>query len=102
MPHDGYKRLHKLTLQSVVSQWFWEAVLSNEKGFDLLGAPAFVYSTMLTPHPENKTARGIMKLLDRERQPDGSYKLNYRAAVVDRDSVETIGLWLKKYGALTK
>ena len=102
VPHAGYKRLHKLTLLSVVSHWFWETVLAGEKGFDLLGAPAFVYSTMLTPYPENKTARGIMKLLDRERQPDGSYKLKYRAAVVDRGSVETIKLWLNKYGALTK
>jgi hypothetical protein len=98
--HERYKRLHKLTLQSVVSRWFWEAVLGDEVGFDMLGPPAFVYSTVITPYPENKTVRGIMEMLDRERQPDGSYKLHYRAAVVDRTAKETLGLWQKKYGAL--
>jgi len=88
--HPAYKRLHKLTLMSLVSGWFWDDVMGGESFCVLNGRPLTVRSTMLTPHPENKTARGIMKLVKRKREPTGGYKLIYKADVIDRDRWKTI------------
>lgn len=101
-PHPTYDRLHKLTLMSIVSSWFWGDVLAGDRTFDLEGAPKHVKTTMLTAHPENKTARGIMKLDTREPQKDGSYKLTYSAAVTSRTRERTIEEWLTKFAATTK
>lgn len=97
VPHEKYGRLHKLTLMSIVSEWFWVDVLGQENWFSINGAPKNVKTVMLTPHPENKTARGILKLDDREQQPDGSYKLYYSAPTVQRSAADTIGEWAKKF-----
>jgi len=102
VPHDKYKRLHKLTLMAAASSWFWEQALADYGQVELIGYPTTVQSTMLTPHPENKTARGVMKLENRERLSNGSYRLRYRAAVVGRTPGDTLKLWLKKYGAQTR
>lgn len=59
-------------------------------------------TTMLTRHPENKTARGILKRTAAERQPDGGYKLDYRAEISGRTREETVRLWLEKWAAVGK
>lgn len=101
-PHDSYERLHKLTLMSIASSWFWEDVLKGDRTFELDGPPRHIKTTMLTNHPENKTARGIMTLDTREKQKDGSYKLTYSAPVAQRSRVATVAEWLKKYAEKTK
>ncbi len=102
VPHAGYRRLHKLTLMSLASRWFWQDLLGKQAWYTIVGPVRYVQTTMLTPYPENKTARGIMDLIRREEQPDGTYKLTYRTAVVDRTRKETLEQWLNKYGHLTK
>jgi hypothetical protein len=97
-PHAGYSRLHKLTLMSFVSGWFWDDTFAAEAGADMLGRPVAVKTTMLTHHPENKTARGVLKQVGREPQKDGTFKLSYEAEVLDRSREETLSLWLKKFG----
>jgi hypothetical protein len=101
-PHDTYARLHKLTLMSISSSWFWEDVLKGDRTFELDGPPKHVKTTMLTAHVENKTARGILTLDTREKQKDGSYKLTYSAAVVERTRETTVAEWLKKYAEKMK
>lgn len=96
-PQERYKLLHKLTLGSLISTWFWDDILGQEKTFDLDGAPKHVKTTMLTQHPENKTARGIMKLDTREEQADGTYKLTYSTATLSRTREETLVWWLSKF-----
>lgn len=92
--HPGYDRLHKLTLMSVVSSWFWTHEIS-----DIEAMPRAIQTTMLTPRPEVKTARGIFKLKDRERDPTtGWNKLTYYAELVDRTPEETLGEWLRRWG----
>jgi len=100
-PHDGYARLHKLTLMSIASSWFWDDVLRGDRTFELDGPPKHVKTTMLTPHAENKTARGIMTLDTREKQKDGTYKLTYSAVITQRTREMTVGEWLKKFGSKT-
>lgn len=101
-PHPTYDRLHKLTLMSITSEWFWKDVLGKENWYELNGAPKHVKTTMLTTHPENKTARGIMKLDTREEQPDGTYKLTYSTATNNRDREGTLKEWLSKFSAIAK
>jgi len=38
-PQEGYRRLHKLTLMSILSTWFWDDVLGKEYSYALAGAP---------------------------------------------------------------
>jgi hypothetical protein len=103
VPHKAYKRLHKLVLMAILSSWFWEDLLAREQGYSLRGIPRVIQSTMLTMHPENKTARGTgLKLAAREQQKDGAYKLTYYGPVIQRSREETLALWLSKFGASTK
>jgi hypothetical protein len=57
---------------------------------------------MLTEHPENKTARGILKMIYREKQKDGTFKLAYQGDIIARDRQETLTEWLTRFGTLTK
>ena len=103
VPHERYKRLHKLTLMSLLSSWLWDDAFGGRSWYDVRGCPKKVQSTMLTPYPENKTARGTgLKMLTRDKQGDGTFKLVYQGDVVKRTREETLTLWLKKYGNLQK
>ncbi|GAB4528472.1 MAG: hypothetical protein OHK0046_47330 [Anaerolineae bacterium] len=93
-PHD---RLHKLTLMSITSEWFWQDVLGHENWYELNGMPRHIKTTMLTPHPEVKSARGIMKLDTREPQKEGGYKLTYSTPTNQMTRQETLETWLKKH-----
>ena len=100
--HPRYDRLHKLTLMSITSEWFWDDVLGKENWYELNGAPKHVKTTMLTHHPEVKSARGIFKLDTREQQKDGTYKLTYSTATNRRNREETLREWLKKFADVQK
>jgi hypothetical protein len=91
--HPDYPRLHKLVLMACVSSWAFEQEI-----MPLEYMPSRVQTTMLSRHPEVKTARGIFKLAQRERQKDGAYRLSYYADIVHRTPRETIEAWLAKYG----
>lgn len=92
--HPVYNRLHKLTLMSAVSSWFWEHEIS-----DMEKMPRAIQTTMMTPHPEVKTARGIFKLRDRERDPvTGWNRLTYYADLVYRSPEETLAEWKRRFG----
>lgn len=101
-PNDVHARLHKLTLMSIVSSWFWDDLISRESWFPMRGRPKQLKTTMITDHPENKTARGILELDERDPQKEGGYKLSYSANVIERTREETIEIWRKKFGTLTK
>lgn len=100
--HAEYGRLHKLTLGSIKASWFWDDVLGAEKTFDIQGAPKHIKTTMLTRHPENKTARGILTLDTREKQADGSFKLTYSAETVQQSRSETLGWWISKFSEVAR
>jgi hypothetical protein len=96
--HPDYDRLHKLTLSSIISSWFWEDEIS-----DIEPAPRAVQTTMLTPHPEVKTARGIFKLKAREKDADtGWNKITYYADVVDRTPRQTLEVFLSRWAAKSR
>jgi hypothetical protein len=99
VPQELYPRLHKLTLMSIVSSWFWDDVMGYEKGYDLFSRPKTIHTTMLTHHPENKTARGVLKMVDRVPQKDGSYKLSYSSPLIKRTRKETLDQWQKQFNS---
>lgn len=87
-----HPKLHKLALMCVVSSWFWQDELS-----DIEPLPVSVQTTMLTKHPEVKTARGIMEMKGREFDKQAQLnKLTYYADIVVRTPKETIEAWIRK------
>lgn len=91
--HERYPKLNKLVLMSCVSSWMWDGYMK-----DIEGLPEKIQTTMLTKYPENKIARGVMKMTNRERQKNGMYKLTYYSDLVHRTAEETVREWLSKYG----
>ena len=101
-PHPVYDRLHKLTLMSLVSSWFWEDVLGDESWYTLNGPPQNIKTMMITQHPEVKSARGVFKLDERNQQKDGSYKLAYSSPLVHRTHEGLLKEWLSKFSEKVK
>jgi hypothetical protein len=90
--HERYPKLNKLVLMCACSSWLWEPYLS-----DIEEMPTKVQTTMMTPYPETKIARGVMKMTARQKNADGTYKLTYYADIVQRTAEETLNLWLERY-----
>jgi hypothetical protein len=91
--HEQYPKLNKLVLMCACSSWLWEPYLS-----DIEEMPTKIQTTMMTPYPETKIARGVMKMTSRVKNADGTYKLTYYADIVQRSAAETLNEWLEKYG----
>lgn len=51
---------------------------------------------MLTKYPENKEVRGIMKLVNRQKDKSNGYKLTYEADLQSRSEQETLEEWLRR------
>jgi hypothetical protein len=90
--HERYPKLNKLVLMCACSSWLWEPYLK-----DIEEMPTKVQTTMMTPYPETKIARGVMKMTARQKNADGTYKLTYYADIVQRTAAETLQLWLERY-----
>lgn len=92
--HPDYPRLHKLALMCIVSDWFWSDEVS-----DIEPLPRAVQTTMLTPYPEVKTARGIFELKGREWDTKQKQnKLTYYANLIHRTPAETLAEWRERWG----
>jgi hypothetical protein len=101
-PHPTYDRLHKLTLMSLVSDWFWANVLGDENWYTLNGGPKNVKTMMITRHPEVKSARGVFTLDERNKQKDGTYKLAYSSPVHGRTREALLKEWIAKFSQKAK
>lgn len=56
-----------------------------------------VRTAMLTKYPENKEVRGIMKMVDRKKDPEHGFKLTYEAPIIDGRSIDTTLIeWLRR------
>ena len=55
-----------------------------------------VRTAMLTKYPENKEVRGIMKLVNRQKDKNNGFKLTYEAELTDRTEQETLEEWLRR------
>lgn len=93
-PHsERYPKLNKLVLMCAVSSWMWDGVMK-----DIEEPPKRIATAMYTPYPENKIARGVMRMTAKEWDTGKRmYKLTYHADVVHRTAAETVQEWLRKY-----
>lgn len=59
-------------------------------------AAQHVVTAMLTPYPEIKSHRGVMKLMSRNKDAEQGYRLVYRGDITDRGYPDVLGEWLAK------
>lgn len=103
-PHTEYAKIGKLSLMLLTSRQMrdWLSDVGKDPSF-YLSPPAGIQTTCLSPHPETKIHRGIMRQISRDRDKHtGEYKLVYRAKWHDWSFQEAATLWLTKYQSSSK
>jgi len=92
-----YARLGKLFMFCLTSGDMQRYLLSTSRAYHLR-PPAGIETTSITVHEEGKTDRGVMRLVTRERRPDGRFRLVYRADFRDDTWADCLTAWLKRWG----
>jgi len=91
---NRYARLNKLFMMFLVSGEMLSTLKSvfNMTMIDVDG----LQTTCLTPYPELKTNRGILKVRNRELMSGGLYKLDYAAPFNEMSFADCIEKWIAK------
>ena len=94
-----YTRLNRLLMMCLTTRQFLRALI------EVMPVLAYVHpivfqTTCLADVPELKTNRGILKLRERKKLPNGKYHLNYISAFRPEDYAKARDKWLGKH-ALT-
>lgn len=91
-----YKRLGKLFMMCLTSGSFKKYLESTM----LMGARTLqgIKTSSKTSHFEGKTDRGVMKLIKREEQPNGTFLVVYIGDFRQDTYSECVKKWLEKYG----
>lgn len=91
VPHTTY-RLGKLLYMLAQNHCFTETLLDDLEREKVTK----VRTAMLTKYPENKEVRGIMKLVNRQKDKNNGFKLTYEVELTDRTEQETLEEWLRR------
>jgi hypothetical protein len=91
-----YPRLNRLLMMAITCEEFKHVVKSMSR-FGLT-EPAGLTTACIAQHPEVKINRGILKLVQRERQPDGRYHLVYACPWRPGTYRDQLHAWLSKHG----
>ena len=91
VPHTTY-RLGRLLYMLTQNHCFTETLLDDLEREKVTK----VRTAMLTKYPENKEVRGIMKLVNRQKDKNNGFKLTYEAELTDRTEQETLEEWLRR------
>lgn len=91
VPHTTY-RLGRLLYMLAQNHCFTETLLDDLEREKVTK----VRTAMLTKYPENKEVRGIMKLVNRQKDKNNGFKLTYEAELTDRTEQETLEEWLRR------
>ena len=91
-----YKRLGKLFMMCLTSGSFKEYLESTM----MMGARTLkgIKTSSKTSHHEGKTDRGVMKLIKREEQANGTFLVVYVGNFRNDTYSDCVKTWLKKYG----
>lgn len=91
-----YKRLGKLFMMCLTSGSFKKYLESTM----MMGARTLrgIKTSSKTSHYEGKTDRGVMKLIKREQQANGTFLVVYVGDFRNDTYADCIKTWLKKYG----
>ena len=96
VPNAVHARLSRLFMMLLVSgdaRAYFRSMVRNP-----LRSVSSLQTTCIAPHPEVKTDRGILKLRERTKMPDGRFKLVYAAPFPDRSFADRVAEWLNKDG----
>lgn len=91
-----YKRLGKLFMMCLTSGSFKKYLQSTM----MMGARTLqgIKTSSKTSHHEGKTDRGVMKLIKREEQPNGTFLVVYVGDFRTDTYEDCVRRWLKQYG----
>lgn len=91
-----YKRLGKLFMMCLTSGSFKKYLQSTM----MMGVRTLkgIKTSSKTSHHEGKTDRGVMKLVKREEQPNGTFLVVYQGDFRTDTYKDCIKRWLKQYG----
>ncbi len=92
-----YLRLNRLLMRYLTSKEFARQVETTLTDSLFLPDLEVLQTTCLSKYPEVKVNRGILKLVRREKQPNGRFKLIYRSDFHDMTMKEVVAEWLKKH-----
>jgi len=87
-----YKRIGRLFMLALTTTAFrdWMRLHGRYGIREMLG----VETTSLTKHEVSKNDRALMKLVSREKLPNGTWKLQYRADLRDESFNDVLAKWL--------
>ena len=102
VPNERYRRLNKLLMMCLVSGSAQKFFRQCNK-LEMSPYPINRFqTTCLSDVPELKINRGILKIVGRERMPNGTYKINYNADFNDKDFSDVLATWLKRDGGVRR
>lgn len=95
-----YKRLGKLFMLLLTSAEMKQRICNLLHLW--LHEPKGIRTTSITMGHEGKTDRSALKLVHREKLPDGRFRLIYQSDFTDKTFSQVIEDWLKKHGEKTR
>jgi len=95
-----YSRLGKLFMLCLTSGSMREFLIAEIPKASLYGIrhARGIRTSSVTSHSEGKTDRSVMRLMTRERLPDGRYKITYQADFRNDTWAQVLKMWLAKWG----
>lgn len=100
---ERYARIGRLLIAGLCSRQFIDQFKGEHCPKDLmLPEIAEIQTTCLTKYHEAKKNRGLMKLISREKLPNGRFQLIYRTAVHATTYPEVVEKWLKKHAGYAR
>ena len=95
---ERYARIGRLLIAGLCSRQFIDQFRVEHCPKDLmLPEIAEIQTTCLTKYHEAKKNRGLMKLISREKLPNGRFQLIYRTAVHETTYTDVVAKWLTKH-----
>jgi hypothetical protein len=95
-PLRRHKRFNKLMMMCLVSGEARDFFVAQPGPRSSLLELTIFQTTCISSHPELKTNRGLLKLVERRDLPGGRYYLNYRAPFNTASFRDCLLKWLKK------
>ena len=100
---ERYARIGRLIIAGLCSQQFIDQFVVEWCPKDLMLPPiAEIQTTCLTKFHEAKKNRGLMKLISREKLPNGRFQLVYRTKVHPTSYRDVVEKWIKKHAGFAR
>ena len=91
-----YQRMVRLLMMCLTTEQFLGQIKDTMNGA-AYADPIMFHTTCLSDVPEPKTNRGILKIVNRERLPNGKWKTKHIGPFRPEGYQEALGKWLEKH-----